>query len=99
MYTKGITMSIDNDVVEYDDEVRKMNRKSREDPKRVIHLIYSLGQEVKNGIRYWGQEKTKGHNRSCMFICPICYSAWRADLHNIVRGSTKSCCWNAKSRK
>lgn len=54
---------------------------------------YRLGQEIKNGVRYFGQETTdKKGNIYAKCVCPRCGELWKVRLSNVVSGETESCC-------
>jgi len=64
-------------------------------PKKVGRATppqYKLGQEIANGVRYWGQDKIVKDNRTSICICPACGNVWRVRVSFILSGDTKSCC-------
>ena len=57
-----------------------------------VYPTYKLGDQVANGIRWWGNvSKDKRSRTTAVFICPRCENTWRCRLSNIISGSTKSC--------
>ena len=63
-------------------------------PKRqgVAPTQFKLGEEMANGILYWGQEKTVKTHRTAMCICPACGNSWRVRVANVMNGRSKACC-------
>ncbi len=53
---------------------------------------YKLGQEIANGVLFWGQVKIIKENRTAICICPVCSESWRVRLSYVLSGDAKSCC-------
>lgn len=60
--------------------------------------IYSLLQEVNNGILFFGKVQAKNNSVTAEFICS-CGEAFRSELRPIASGSKKSCGCKTKKRK
>ena len=78
------------------DNKQKDKSVNRHEPKS-----YKLGEEIANGVKYFGQEgKTDKGVRTCMCICPQCNELWRVSIRHIQTGNSKSCgCGNLKEDK
>jgi len=54
---------------------------------------YKLGEEINNGVKYFGQEKRLQNGAmTAMCVCPVCGELWRATLKFVRNGSSKQCC-------
>ena len=53
--------------------------------------VYRLGQEVANGVKFWGNEKIKHGRLYADFICPYCGDKFNAGIDNIKSGNTLRC--------
>ena len=61
-----------------------------------LGYLWKLGEEVNNGIRYFGQQRKNKDSVTALFICH-CGEAWRCRITSIVSGASKSCgCTNNK---
>jgi len=58
--------------------------------------IYSLLQEVNNGILFFGKVRVKGNTVTAEFIC-TCGESFRSELDPIICGAIKSCGCNKKN--
>jgi len=52
---------------------------------------FKLGEEIANGVRYWGKETKVKKKRIVACICPKCDSEFRADIYNVITGKTGGC--------
>ena len=54
---------------------------------------YSLkfGKVVRNGIVFWGGEKSHKGKKIAKFICPECDNIWTTGTWDILNGVVKSC--------
>ncbi len=86
---------------EYNDIIRKRNKQEViNNPKLRVHNTYKLGEEVANGIKFWGQKGTNNSRKTTyMFICPNCHNLWRTTLTNVVDGKTLGCCRPKKQKE
>ena len=74
-------------------------RKSRAKSSKSL-LVYRLGEEIANGVRYFGAEsRTDKGEKVAKCICPVCGEAWRVVISNVKSGSVKSCCYGNKPNK
>ncbi len=63
-------------------------------------LVYKLGEEIANGIRYFGADsRNKKGDKIAKCICPVCGDACRVLISSVKNGSVKSCCHNNKAPK
>ncbi len=59
-------------------------------------IQYKLGQEIANGIKYFGQDRQEKYGklgkkqRVALCVC-TCGEAWRVVIQNVQTGNTKSC--------
>lgn len=81
-------MSIDDEAYYEYIDIQKIEKEDhiQRDPD-----VYKLGQDVANGVRYFGQERMEKKTRKALFICPFCNETWRASIANVECGNTKSC--------
>jgi len=90
-------MSTDNSVVEMFDSISELRNKNAK--KRIV-FQYKLGQEIANGVRYFGREKIVDGKTTAMCVCPDCGELWRVKLHLVNSERTKSCgCKSARGRR
>jgi hypothetical protein len=64
---------------------------NKDKPRITTRYKYNLGEEVKNGILFFGQEKTIRSRKTAMCVCPFCNELWRVDLSRIHSGKVKDC--------
>jgi len=92
---------MDEDVIDYynfeSGEKRESVHKDRKKVETLAHA-FKLGEDINNGILYWGQDKIVKSNRTCACICPVCNKVWRAHISSVLSGSTKSCCGRGKKK-
>jgi len=86
------------------EEIAPSRKKRKSGPKVNIELekskfsIYSLLQEVNNGILFFGKVRVEQNAVTAEFICR-CGEAFRSELKPIVSGGKKSCGCRTKKRK
>jgi len=93
---KGISKYfIDGEVFESDNSVAEsyeaLSELKKESNNELVRLQYKLGENIANGIKYFGQEKIVKKRRTAMCICPKCGELWRVGLSVVARGHSKSC--------
>ena len=62
-------------------------------------VTYKLGEELANGVKYFGQEKTVKKVRTAMFVCPRCNELWRVAIAKVKIGAIASCCGRGRGKK
>lgn len=73
-------------------KIDKSKNKNEDEPSKSTYLAlsYRLGEEINNGILFFGQVKVIKKRTTCVAICH-CGNAWRVSIDNIKSGRTKSC--------
>ena len=81
-----------------DKNIKRAKSKEKGTLGTTAKKTYKLGEEIANGVRFFGQEKWtlnssgKGGYTSAMCICPKCGELWRVSLMNVRKGNSTSCC-------
>lgn len=54
--------------------------------------IYNLGEEIANGVRFWGRERVAPDGTAtAMMICPVCNELFRCNINKVGAGKVKRC--------
>jgi hypothetical protein len=69
-----------------------INQERIKSPKRVKPKQFKMGEEIANGVRYFGSVTNKGGKTLVKAICPTCDELWEVSLYNVQSGNSKSCC-------
>jgi len=73
-------------------DLRSLKRLKKSDKKQKEFIFTAkLGEEVKNGIRYWGKQRVVNYIHRATFICPECGNTWEASIKRILEGKTLNC--------
>ena len=52
---------------------------------------YKLGEEVANGVKWWGQVNYKKNQYTALFICPRCQETFRSQITKVLNGAIITC--------